>query len=249
VLLRRLVSNALDFCYPGACAVCDLPFEGGGFLCADCGGKLTALADAGACEHCAKPLPMPGVCPYCHGRGVRPFERIIRIGTFDDPLKHLIHQMKYQKRWALAEHLADRLLNTERAKGLLTHTDVLVPVPLHIIRHVQRGYNQSEVIARRIGKVCDKPVVRAVRRTRATATQTHLHSHDARVANVKGAFALRRAQGRKIFGKHVVVVDDVSTSGATLAAVGRALKEAAPASLCALVLAIADPKGRAFEAV
>ena len=74
--------------------------------------------------------------------------------------------MKYHRRWPLAELLADRLIETERAKTLLTETDVLVPVPLHFRRHFSRGYNQADVIARRIGWKCDIPVVHAVRRTR-----------------------------------------------------------------------------------
>ena len=224
--------------------------EGASFLCGDCMTHLDDLADAEACQHCAKPLASAGApCPYCHGRGVAPFDRMVRLGVFDDPIKHLIHRMKYNRRWALGEHLADRLLETERAKGLLTETQVLVPVPLHIVRHVSRGYNQADVIARRIGKRCDIPIVHAVRRKRATETQTNLHSHESRFANVRGAFALRRGMARHLFAKHVVVVDDVTTSGATLKAVGQALKEAAPASLCAMILAIADPKGRSFEAI
>ena len=248
--LRRILGHALDFCYPGYCASCDATLEGGGVLCRECTSNLDALAVAHACDYCAKPLASAGApCPYCFGAGVAPFERIIRLGVFDDPIKHLIHQMKYNHRWSLGEYLADRLIETERTKGLMPGTDVLVPVPLHIVRHIARGYNQADVIARRVGKICDKPVVLAVRRIRATETQTNLHSHEKRFANVRGAFVLHRRLARKIFGRHVMVIDDVTTSGATLKAVGMALKEAAPASLCAMVIAIADPKGRSFQAI
>jgi ComF family protein len=158
--------------------------------------------------------------------------------------------MKYHKHWPIAEHLADRLMATERAKGLLTETDVLVPVPLHFTRHIGRGYNQADVIARRLGarNLADIPIVRAARRARSTETQTHMTSHEKRFANVRGAFALTRA-ARRIRGKHVVVVDDVMTAGATLKEVGRTLKKAEPASLCAMVLAVADPKHRGFTTI
>lgn len=244
------MNSALDFCYPGACASCERSIEGAGYLCSECTDDLDALADAPACAHCAKPLASAGgPCPYCFGNGIAPYDRIIRLGVFEDPIKHLIHQMKYHRRWALGEQLAERLIETERSKGLLTHTNALVPVPLHYARHIARGYNQADVIARRIGKYCRIPIIHAARRVRATATQTNLHSHEKRLANVRNAFALKPAQAKKLFGKHVIVVDDVMTSGATLKAVGYVLKHAAPASLCAIVLAIADPRHRGFEAI
>ena len=243
----------LDFAYPGVCANCDASVAIGdaGHLCRDCDAKLNAMAAAPACEFCAMPLATHGApCPHCLGKGVPHFDRVIRLGIFDDPLKHLIHQMKYHKSWVLGEFLAERLFATERAKGLLTETQVLVPVPLHFKRHVTRGYNQAEVIARRLGRLNRTPVVHALRRTRDTETQTHLPSHDKRVANVRGAFALRgRPAAQKIRGRHVVVVDDVMTSGSTLHEVARTLRRAEPASLCAAVLAIADRKGRGFEVI
>jgi ComF family protein len=186
-------------------------------------------------------------CPYCHGKGPPHFDRVIRLGVFADPIRQAIHQLKYHRRWPLGEQLADRLLQTERAKGLLTEMQAIVPVPLHFRRHVSRGYNQADVIGARVGGACRVPVVHAVRRTRDTETQTHL-SQARRRENMRGAFALRRA-ARRIRGKHVLVVDDVMTTGETLRAVARVLRAVEPASLCALVLAVADPRHRDFEAI
>jgi ComF family protein len=132
-------------------------------------------------------------------------------------------------------------LALERVKGLLQETDVLVPVPLHWRRQFVRGYNQAEVIARRIGRACEIPVARAVRRVRNTETQTHLHSAARREKNLREAFALRDASAVK--GKHVVVVDDVWTTGATMQAMARVLKLGKPASLSAIVVAVVDPRG------
>jgi ComF family protein len=250
VQFRRLLTHVLDFAYPSVCANCDATVADAGQLCGDCTKKLEAMADAPACEFCAMPLATYAAqCPHCLGKGLPHFERVIRLGVFEDPLKHLIHQMKYHKGWVLGEFLAERLFATERAKGLLTETDVLVPVPLHFMRHVTRGYNQADVIARRLGRRSGTRVLHALRRTRDTETQTHLASHDKRVENVRGAFALRRAAARQIRGRHVIVVDDVMTSGSTLHEVARTLKDAEPASICAAVLAIADRKGRGFEVI
>jgi ComF family protein len=253
VRVASVFHHVADFCYPGACANCEAPAAGGAMLCDPCAAELDHLAAAGACDRCGMPLSVDGApCPYCHGRGLAPYERLLRLGIFDDPLRHLIHRFKYHRRWTLGEMLADRLCATERAKGLLSETEVLVPVPLHFVRHFQRGYNQAEVLARRIGSRKNShgiAVVHAVRRTRNTETQTHLHSMEKRRANVRGAFALRRRAARRLRGRHVLVVDDVMTTGATLKSVGHLLKQAKPASLCAVVLAVADPKGRGFEAI
>jgi ComF family protein len=250
VRLAQLWHDVLDFCYPGACARCERFIDAGrSILCRDCADELEKLSSAPACALCAMPAASNGApCAWCKGAGVAHYDRVLRLGVFDDPLKHLIHQMKYHRRWPLGEWLADRLIDTERAKGLLHETQVLVPVPLHIRRHISRGYNQADVIAQRIGKVCRIPVIHVARRIRNTESQTQLTSHEQRYANVRGAFALRRCAA-KLKDKHVMVIDDVTTTGSTLRALAQVLKEAQPASLCAMVIAKADYKGRAFETI
>jgi len=114
-------------------------------------------------------------------------------------------------------------------------------------RQLVRGYNQAGVIAGRIGRLCEIKVARPVVRVRDTETQTVLHSREKREENLKGAFKVVRPGVVK--GKHVVVVDDVMTTGATLQSIGRALKKAGAASLCAIVVAAADPRGMGYEAV
>lgn len=143
--------------------------------------------------------------------------------------------------------LADRLLEQERVKGLMSETQVIVPVPLHRLRQVARGYNQAEVTARRLARRCRLPVARPVIRLRNTESQTNMTSAAQREENMRDAFAL--VDPKPVRGRHVVVVDDVMTTGATLRAVARALRPAKPASLCAVVLAVADPKGRDFKAI
>ncbi len=117
-------------------------------------------------------------------------------------------------------------------------------MPLHPFRQFQRGYNQAEVIARRLGS---SRLCRPLKRSRNTPSQTNLHSHQKRLENLQDAFNL--TDPTSIAGRRVLVIDDVMTSGATLQSIARTLVPAKPRSLHAMVLAIADPRGRQFESV
>lgn len=178
---------------------------------------------------------------------MRPFGRILRLGVFRDPLKNLIHQMKYHNRWPLAEWLSDVLWEQPRTKALLAEVDLIVPVPLHRWRQIARGYNQSQVIASRIGKLCGLPVVSPVVRLRRTEAQTQLHARQKRIENLRDAFGLVGPE--RVRGRRILVIDDVTTTGATLQSIGRTLLAAGPANLDALVLAVADTKGRDFQRI
>jgi ComF family protein len=173
----------------------------------------------------------------------------VRLGVFRDPIRQMIHRMKYHRRWSLAEYLAERFGEQAHVRRMLEATDCLVPVPLHRLRQMSRGYNQADVLAAALAKaVKPRPrIARPVVRLRHTETQTHLHSRAQREANLRDAFALIRPQ--VVHGRHVIVVDDVMTTGATLRAFARALRPARPASLSAIVIAIADPKGSDFQKI
>jgi ComF family protein len=172
---------------------------------------------------------------------------VLRLGVFRDPLRGLIHAVKYHRRWHLGEALADRLFAEPPIAALLAEADCLMAVPLHWRRQVARGYNQSLVLAERLGHLARRKMVRPAIRARHTPTQTHLHSRARRQENLRQAFVLTHP--RTIEGKHVVVVDDVMTTGATLQSLGRVLMKAKPARLSAIVLAIADPRGQGFERI
>jgi ComF family protein len=248
VHLPQIVRDVVDFIYPGRCAACGDDSPGGELLCHGCDSGLDNLAVEAACERCALPVVSKGApCPWCRGRGLYPFEKIVRLGKFAEPLRELIHSMKYHHRWTLAESLADRMLCEERVKQLINDADVLVPVPLHWSRQIGRGYNQADVLAGVLAGRCGLPVARPMKRIRRTPSQTGIHSRTVREENVRGAFAL--TNGDIIRDKRVVVVDDVMTTGATLQTVGRLLKSARPHKLSALVVAVADPKGQDFQII
>lgn len=209
---------------------------------------MERLVDSSACRRCAMPLVEEDApCPYCQGKGLSPFDRIVSLGVFREPLKGAIHRAKYTRRWPLAEELAVRLFEQAEVQKVLDQADYLLPVPLHRRRQVQRGYNQAEVLARQMARRCGKPVRSPAARVRHTETQTHLHSRAKRMENLRDAFVVNRPD--VVRARHIVVVDDVMTTGATLLSLARALKPAKPASISAVVLAVADPRGRGFEVI
>jgi ComF family protein len=250
--LGRAAGPVVAFCYPRECASCGFPFEAAqaedSELCGACALALEQIAAAPACGRCAMPAAAVGTpCPHCLGRSVPPFERVASLGVLRHPLQRLVHRAKYAGRWRLAEMLVERAMRRGDVRQLMEHVDVVVPVPMYRWRQVLRGYNQAEVIGQHLARLGGKRFCRVAVRAQSTAVQAQLHARAKRFENLRNAFVLDRPAA--IAGKRVLVVDDVLTTGATLVAMGRTLTAAEPAKLFGMVLAVADPKGRAFEVI
>lgn len=160
---------------------------------------------------------------------VSPLDLARAVGHYDGALRAILQAFKYDGRRSLAKPLA--VLMRERSDDVLTDADVIVPVPLHWWRRGRRGFNQAADLATYLGL----PVVHALRRNRATATQTRLPAAQ-RHRNVRGAFSPRRGS-RYLAGLTIVLVDDVSTTGATLSACARVLKDCGAKEVRALTAA------------
>src|SRR5262249_9592984 len=158
------------------------------------------------------------------------------VGEYDAALRAIVHAFKYDARRSLARPLAAMI--RERSDGLLDGVVCAVPVPLHGSRRRERGFNQAADLARHLGV----PVIHALARVRRTAPQADLPAAR-RHRNVRGAFAPTPAAGA-VAGAIVVLVDDVSTTGATLAACALALKDAGAAEVRALTAARVVPARR-----
>lgn len=156
-------------------------------------------------------------------------------GQDQDPMRGIIHNLKYRNKKSLAERLGKMMAEAVEATSL---PEAIIPVPLHSARKRERGYNQSELLARQIGQRLEVPVLeRALKRTRNTKSQTGLR-REQRLENVKGAFRVKDAGA--IRGRTVLLVDDVTTTGATLEACGEALALAGSIKICAVVAAWAQ---------
>lgn len=232
---RALGDALLSIVIAPTCAACQRPLEEPtrGPVCAGCWTSITPMTPP-VCDRCGDPLPSWRVvslesaqCPRCR-RGRSQVRHSRAIGPYEGALREIVHALKYDGRRSLARPLGAMLARA--GSELLDGADVAVPVPLHRSRRRSRGFNQAAEIARHLGL----PVASALTRVRATPSQTDLPAAQ-RHANVRDAFAMRRRAD--VRGATVILVDDVSTTGATLDACARVLMEAGAREVRALTAA------------
>jgi ComF family protein len=180
------------------------------------------------------PLDSEGRCGLCRS-GLRGFDAAYCYGSYEGALRELIHLYKYGRVRTLAKPLGDLLA---AALPREERFDAITAVPLHWRREWQRGFNQSELLARTMAARYGIPVVPALRRVRATKTQAGL-SNTRRHQNVATAFECRRG-AHALAAKRILLIDDVMTTGATAAACARALKRAGAAKVALLTVARVD---------
>ncbi len=192
------------------------------------------------CLQCSRPFdgaaPLPGRCPDCQSRNPA-FTSAVAAKRTSGVVRELIHCFKYEGGWYLAPTLAGWMEKAWKDPRLADPPPgALIPVPLHRWKEFRRGYNQSLLLARALAPRCRIPVVEALERVRDTGTQTRLHRSE-RMRNLRGAFRIRPRVESRIRGIHVVLVDDVLTTGATLDACASVLKRAGAESVRALAVA------------
>ena len=239
-LARACADAILAVLVAPTCAGCHQPLDTPtrSAVCARCWTSIAPIPPP-FCESCGEPIPSWRVISAVEQRCARCRRRRGAVaksrtaGAYEGTLRHLLHALKYDRRRSLAGPLAERM--REHGSEILFGADIVVPVPLHRWRRYRRGFNQAEDLARYL----PLPVVLALRRRRATVSQTDLPAAR-RHANVRNAFALRR--GVSVRGLRVVLIDDVSTTGATLDACARVLLEAGAVEVRALTAARAIVK-------
>ncbi|MBQ9310691.1 MAG: ComF family protein [Bacteroidales bacterium] len=154
-----------------------------------------------------------------------PFSYATALYFYKGGFREISKALKYRRNFAAGDFFADELARALSGSGLYSDVDAVVGVPLHWMRRFARGYNQAEVIARRVASGLGVPhLPRLLRRARRTRSQTTL-GPESRRANTRGAFSARPC-GKQL--RHILLVDDVCTTGATLAACALALYEVFP---------------------
>jgi ComF family protein len=218
---------------PAECAVCR--GWGDARLCATC---LARYANAAPrCRRCAIELPPgPDTCGRCLVEPP-PFERCVAAFDYAAPWDHAIACFKFHAALDLAGVFADRLVAALQALPAAARPDLVLPVPLSESRLRERGYNQAWELARRIGRRLHVPAdATLLLRMRETPHQLALPIEQ-RAGNVRGAFAVEPRRRAELAGRHVALVDDVMTTGATVAEATRVLRGAGVAQVDVWVLA------------
>lgn len=228
--------HALDLVLPPLCLCCKAVVAEPGGLCARCWSKISFLGPP-HCDLCGHPLEIdlgPGtLCGACADEPF-PFRRARAVFRYDDASKALILRFKHADRLEGAGAFARWMARA--GAPLIEGADMIVPVPLNRWRLWRRRYNQAALLAAGLGKLTGVPVETAVlTRPRPTPSQGRLGRTE-RARNVRGAFAVPGNRAARLHGKTVLLIDDVMTTGATLAACTDTLKRAGAAHVDVLTL-------------
>lgn len=233
-VVRRWATGCLDLLFPPVCIACGRP---GHRICPACAQRVTPTPIT-ICAHCGRVQPhRVERCARCLADQASPLRQVRAAGLHASPLREAIHLLKYEQRPDLAPLLgrylvaAFRLPDWDDLRGTL---NAVVPVPLHAQRRRERGYNQAELLAAELCRQLRLPLrPELLTRARFTQSQVGLSALERR-ANVEDAFAAAPA----CRGLHLLLVDDVYTTGATLRACAEAALAAGAASVSALTLAL-----------
>lgn len=199
-LLRQTGTALLDVLYPPVCLVCD------------------AYAEP-LCERCREQIrPVPPGTELPVG-----LVDVLSVGYHEEALRAAVLKLKFRRDAPLAEPLGRLLADALRPYHSEWQADGLVPVPIHWSRQWERGFNQSELLAQRVSRALSLPVKPALVRRRRTPPQVGLEAV-ARQRNLQGAFATRPQAS--VAGRRLILVDDVRTTGSTLAECAAVLKNA-----------------------
>jgi len=234
--MSSLLAGLQDVLFPARCLACDallgrhrLPL-----LCSNCASRLVPLVSP-LCLCCGIPFAAgkDHLCGNCLP-GKSPFDRIRSAFSYQEPMVGLIHQVKFGRRLTGLATLGVLARNSSACSSL-SRPDLILPVPLHVRRLRQRGFNQSLLLARACFPAWkDRIAATGLGRVRDTIPQTELSGKERR-KNLKGAFCLHVPGG--VAGKSILLVDDVLTTGSTVFECSRILQKAGAAGVEVFTLA------------
>jgi ComF family protein len=240
-----LFDGMLDLVFAPRCLGCDGPAgPGRALVCGRCRSRLLPPPPP-LCSRCGFPRLRTGRefgpdCQECMDwpPGLRAARSACLLRP---PADALVHQLKYRAWHGLAPVMARAMAAVHLPADVAAETRWVVPVPTTATRLRQRGYNQAEILARALAAVTGRTVLQSLRRGSGVSSQTALQPA-ARLANVAGAFVAVDTTEASIGGEHLLLVDDVLTTGATVSACSQAL--VAAGARCVSVLTFARATGR-----
>lgn len=203
-------------------------------VCAPCWDSMGFTPGENRCTNCERPLAGGGgLCAACESPP--PFGKVWALGLHRGALREAIHHLKFNSRGELGTQLGRRL-----ARQIPARYELVVPVPLHVSRLRERGYNQAALIGGGLAEVLGLTVVEGVLvRLRPTGHQAKL-DRQARLNNLRQAFSLRRQVAPPWAGRRILLVDDVLTTGATASAAAQVLRRTGARQVDLAVLAVSD---------
>jgi len=242
--LQRTRSAALDLLFPPRCASCAAELDGNGdrvMLCPACRAKLRVI-DWPVCPRCAAPVPVTNgvqlACSHCRADKLR-FTRTIALGSYEGLLRQLIMRMKTQREELIARSLVELAWQALRPALTELHVDVVTAVPMHPWRRWRRGVNSPRTIAEQLAEMLAVPAAGGMLRLRRNVPAQVGLSRPARFRNVAGEMSVRASY--PLAGAHVLLVDDILTTGATCSEAARVLHRAGAEEVSVFVLARTPP--------
>ena len=228
--------------WPKRCLICDEPIAENQYrMCQVCWQGLQSTLGRDYCHQCGRDVTPYGIvdgrCAGCQEQEFD-YDAMIRVGVYESVLRSLLLSLKFRDRTDLADWLGDMMVSAVTVSGYAEEIDMVVPVPLHWRRRLERGFNQAKLLTKQLRKEGYDVSTHLVR-IRNTERQWSLTTHQ-RKKNVAGAFAVRK--DHPYTGKTVCLVDDITTSGATIHECARVLKDAGARRVIVLIgaTAIAD---------
>ena len=200
-------------------------------LCGGCGNHLYENEEV-VCVYCRASLPLSGECDFENNASEKLFWGKVSITAAASFLffqkksstQHLLHQLKYQQKENIGEWLGEQFAYSLQSKGRFAAVEIIIPIPLHPSRIKFRGYNQCDAIARGMASVLQIPIVNGVL-TRNVATQSQTKKNRfQRFENMNSVFSISEKANR--LPNHVLLLDDVLTTGATLVSAAQVLQQA-----------------------
>ena len=228
----------LDLIYPPRCIVCNDIFEFGTrkFLCDECK-NLIAPINSKRCEKCSRPIEFGNLCSICARNHEKIFfDKNFSIFIYDDVISDLIHRFKFKNHPAIGKALSTIIAN-EINFAIPQKIDCIIPVPIHRIRKRERGFNQSEILAKKLAQKLQISLrTDLLKRIRNTKPQWALDYHE-RKRNLIDAFSCKN-----VSGKNIILFDDIFTTGTTINECSKVLKSAGANYILSLTLAITSKK-------
>ena len=230
-IIRKFIRNILPLPCP-ACRSNEADMPNG--FCRECREKLMLYPESmQRCPGCGGMMTGAlAVCIQCLAEPERPWQKAYSMMPYRGFARNLIRNLKFSKRPELARAFGMLLAENLRQNNI--SADLIVPVPLHFARQFSRGYNQSQLLADVLSSFCKIPVSQPLRRIRKRSHQSRRNRSD-RHRELSGTFILTAPE--KVKDRHILMIDDVFTTGATLHAAVKTVMDGSPASVTIITLA------------